>query len=103
MKLIKHISEQVEEELEGAAEYAKCANKWKDENPTIAKAYYDMSLDEMRHVDVLHNLVVTEIRNYRNTHGDPPASMQAVYDYLHEQHIEKAGKVKALQMQYRGQ
>ena len=103
MQIIKHLTDLITEELEGACGYAKCAVKYKDDNTALAKLYYDLSIEEMQHVDRLHNQVVTEIRNYRNTHGEPPVEMQAVYDYVHDHHIEKAAKIKAMQMQYRGQ
>lgn len=103
MKIIKYLSDLITEELDGACEYAKKAVKYKDDDPTMGKLFYDLSIEEMQHVDRLHNQVVTEIRNYRNAHGEPPAEMQAVYDYIHEHHIEKASKIKAMQMQYRGQ
>lgn len=103
MKIIKYLSDLITEELDGACEYAKKSLQYKDEDPGMAKMFYELSLEEMMHVDRLHNQVVTEIRNYRTANGEPPVEMQAVYDYIHEHHIEKAAKIKAMQMQYRGQ
>lgn len=102
MKIIKTITEMINEELEGAEEYAKQANKYKDERPALAKIFYDMSADEMKHIDALHDEVVDIITAYRKEKGEPPAEMQAVYDWEHEKQIEKANKVKMYQTQYRG-
>ena len=102
MKLIKKLSEMIEDELEGAEEYAKCAIKYKEENPLLAKTFYDISMDEMRHVTLFHGEVVRAIEQYRKEHGEPPAAMQAVYDYLHGKQIEEANEVKNYQMQYKG-
>jgi hypothetical protein len=102
MTLIKKIADMIEEELEGAEHYAKCAVKYKDEHPTLAKTFYDISTDEMRHVGLLHGEVVAIIEEHRRTHGEPPASMLAIWDYLHEKHIDKSNEVRMLQSQYRG-
>ena len=102
MTIIKKISEMIEEELEGAEHYAKCAVKHKDSDPTLAKVFYDISLDEMRHVNLLHEEVVKMIETHRKEHGEPPAAMMAVWDYMHERHIEEANEVKMYQAQYKG-
>ena len=102
MKIIKKISEMIEEELEGAEEYAKCAAKYKESDPALSKTFYDISLQEMEHVNKLHGEVVKLIETYRKEKGEPPAAMLAVYDYLHERQIEKANTIKACQSQYKG-
>ena len=102
MTIIKKISEMIEEELEGAEHYAKCAVKHKDSDPTLAKTFYDISLDEMRHVTLLRDEVVKIIEMHRKEHGEPPAAMMAVWEYMHERHIEQANDVKMYQAQYKG-
>ena len=41
------------------------------------------------------------ISDYRKEHGDPPAAMMAVYEYVHKQHIDHVAKVKILQEMYK--
>ena len=101
MKVIKLISEKIDDELHDACEYAKLANEYKDKDRPIAETFYSLSQDEMRHSMILHNTVVDLIEAYRKQTGDPPAAMQAVYDYLHQQSIEKAEKVKRYQALYK--
>lgn len=101
MRLIAELSEMIEDELEGAEEYIEEAIKLKDTYPSVAKVLYDISTQEMNHVDMLHGEVVDLITEYRKTNGEPPKAMQAVYDHLHEKHIKKANKVKVYQAQYR--
>lgn len=100
MKVIKKISEQIEEELKDAQKYIRCAYHYKDEYPALADTYYDLSVGEMGHVDALHDMVVKLINTYAET-NPIPEGMQAVYDYLHEQQLKKARKIKAWQDEYK--
>lgn len=102
MKLIEKLSEMIEEEIEDAEKYAKCALKYKDIDSVLAKTFFDLSTDEMRHMNLLHEEVARIIAQYRKEHGEPPTAMQAVYDYLHEKQIEKAKDVRDYQAMYRG-
>lgn len=101
MKIIKCLSEYIHEELGDAKKYAEKALKIKQEHPETAELLYQLSLEEMTHMNRLHKNVEMIIANYRNQKGEPPAAMHAVYDYLHEQAIEKAKEVKILQEMFR--
>jgi ferritin len=101
MKIIKILSEQISEEICDAKKYAKMALEYKDEYPDLSRDLYSLSMQEMDHRTILHNRVTEMIKRYREEHGEPPADMLAVYDYLHKQQIEKALEVKSLQAMYK--
>lgn len=100
MKTIRKISEMIMEEVEGAECYAKKALMYKEEEPALAKTFYQLANDELGHVNMLHNAAVTLIEEYRAREGEPPAAMMAVYEYLHEQQIKKVAKVRAMIAEY---
>ena len=101
MKIIKCLSEYIEEELHDADKYIVQAIKVKDEYPGLAELFYQLSLEEMNHMTRLHNEVEKIILEYRRDVGDPPEAMQAVYDFMHERMIAKAKEVKIEQGMFR--
>ena len=100
MEIIKRISEKIDSELEDAEKYIKCAYKVEDEYPQLADTYYKLSLEEMKHVTMLHEEVVSIINDYKREH-EVPAGMQVLYDYLHQRQIKWAAKIKAKQDEYK--
>ena len=97
MKIIKCIAEKIEEELHDADAYIGLAMSWKDEQPGAAKVFYELSLEEMGHVDKLHAEVAELISEYRQTNGEPPKGMMALYEWLHQKHIAEAMRIKVKQ------
>lgn len=101
MKLIKILSEKIEEEVCDAKSYIKLAVEYKEEYPELSRTLYNLSTQEMEHSNLLHNETTEIIRRYRETNGEPPADMMAVYDYLHKKVIDKSLEVKMLQTMYK--
>ncbi len=99
MEIIKQISEKIDSELHDAEKYIKCAYKVDEEYPQLADTYYKLSLEEMKHVTMLHDSVVAIINDYRRNNEVPPA-MQTLYDYLHNRQIKWAAKIKSKQEQF---
>ena len=100
MKIIKVLSEKISDEIEDAREYVKMALEEKEQYPDLAKTLYTISEQEMGHMSMLHEQVTDIIKRYRDEHGEPPAPMLAVYNYLHQQQIDAAAEVKAMQSMY---
>lgn len=100
MEIIKQIVEKIDDELMDAEKYIKCAYKVEEKQPQLANTYYQLSLEEMKHVTMLHDAVVHIINEYKQTHEVPPG-MQTLYDYLHERQIKWAAKIKSRQDQFK--
>lgn len=96
MREIKHIVEDIREELEGAEKYAKIAAKMKTEDSTNASVYAEMARQELGHVENLHKMAVRAIEKQRAAGVMPPAAMQAVWDWEHENMVEKTARIKTL-------
>ena len=97
MKIIKCLSNKIEDELEDANAYIDLAVRWKQEEPETANLFYELSLEEMGHMERLHKAVAEKIAQYRNTNGEPPREMMVLYDYLHEKHIGTATQIRVKQ------
>ena len=101
MKVIRCISEKIEEELEDASSYIDLAMKWKTEEPETANLFYELSVEEMGHMEKLHQEVEDLINDYRKDHGDPPKEMMTLYEYLHEKHMKNATQIRIKQGMYK--
>ena len=101
MKVIKCIADKIEDELQDAEAYVKLAQKWKTDEPETAELMYDLSMEELGHMERLHGEVVRLIEQYRAENGEPPEGMMMLYDYLHKKNIEKATQIRVMQGMYK--
>lgn len=101
MKIIAWLTEQIEDEIHDVKEYAKMAAELKEEHPGLAQVLYNISTQEDTHQAMLHAEVVKIIENHRKMHGEPPAAMMAVYEYVHQKHIDKMAESRRYQEIYR--
>lgn len=95
MKIIAKLIDMIQDELDGAEEYALTAMQQKMEHPKLAARLNELAGVELTHVRTLHTEVERLIDDYRNDKGDPPAEMMAVYNYEHDKAIKKAAQIKA--------
>lgn len=101
MKIIEHLSDLINEEIDGACNYAKLALKYKEERPQLAQTFYNLTVDEMKHIDMLHDEVVKIINDHKTTGAEVPVEMQAVYDYVHAKQIDRVHNIKVYMDQYK--
>ena len=100
MKIIKCLSEDIECTLDMAEDAIKKAVMYKEEHPIAARAFYAKSVALMDTIKASHDAVVALIEGYRKEKGEPPAPMMAIYNYMHERHVNKAAAIKSLQDMY---
>ena len=101
MKLIKELTEKIEDEIHDIEEYSKMALEVKAEHPGLAHTLHTIAAQEDNHQAMLHDEVVKLIQEHRKEHGEPPAAMLAVYDYLHKRHIEKLAEARRYMDMYK--
>ena len=103
MRVIEVLSDKIEEEVCDARDYIRLALEYKEDYPELSRTLYNLSNQEMEHMNMLHGEVSEIIKKYKDEHGDPPSDMMAVYDYLHKKQIDKAKEVKTMQTMYKEQ
>ena len=83
-----------------AEDTVKKAIMYKTEYPIASRAFYAKSVALMETIKATHDAVVALIEGYKKEKGEPPAPMMAIYDYMHERHINKTAAIKSLQDMY---
>lgn len=101
MKIIKKLSDYIHDEIHDASKYAEAAILYKEEYPDAAATFYMLSVEEINHMQILHNVVTQIIAAYRKEKGEPPADMLVIYNYVHNKLIEEEKEVKILQAMYK--
>ena len=101
MKLIRDLEEMIEDEIHDIKKYAMMATKVKDEHPGLAQTLYNISVQEDAHHAALHNEVTKIVEEHRRTHGAPPPEMLAVYEFMHNRHIDKLAEARKYQDIYK--
>lgn len=102
MKIIKEIVENINDEIEGAEHYAMLGTKYKDDDKILADNYVKMAEAELTHVNSLHDQVVRIIKAWQAKGNETPPAMAAVYEYTHQNQIDKVARIKVLIQMYYG-
>ena len=96
MKIIKKLSKYIEEEINDAEKYARCAAEQKEERPELARLFLQLANGELEHMQLLHGAVTSLIEEERRTNGEPPAGMMEAYDLIHEWQMDHVARVKTI-------
>lgn len=103
MRIIKTLSENIEEEIEDVRKYARLAIEVRNEgNAALAQLYYQLATQESEHVMKLHAQVTALISDYRSKNGEPPEGMLEIYNYLHVKHTDAFADAKRYLDIYQG-
>lgn len=101
MRIIKKLTELIDEELCDAEKYAKLALENKEDFPELAEVFFGLSGEELKHMNLLHNQVVKLIALYENDPDPRTEGMKLAHKILHERAIEKEKSVRILQSMFR--
>lgn len=64
------LPEQMDDDLNGAREYAQCALHLKDEDRELADVYISLARTELDHHQKLYNQMTRIMTNHRSEHGN---------------------------------
>ncbi len=70
MELIEKLSAMIAEEMEGAAKYAHCALKMKQDHTRLAEMFHTMAQQEMEHTHMLQDAATAELKALHDKYKD---------------------------------
>ena len=77
----------INDEIDGACEYAEMAMEVKEQHPDLVRIFKEMAEQELGHAEYLHTIAEEMIR-------DDDSAL--IYSYLHKRHKERIAKVKVM-------
>ena len=96
MKRIADLIDQIEEEIEGAKDYAECYLDKKARNDSQwAQRYKEMANDELKHATYIHDYALEEIEILSRVYT-PTDEMQRAWDESHRYYVEKVAWIKQM-------
>lgn len=96
MRMIKNLVEQLDDEIEGAKEYAEKYVEYKAKNNMArANRFKEMANDELKHAGYIHDMTVQEIEELKKVYT-APAEMREKWDKSHKEYVEKVAWIKQM-------
>lgn len=96
MKVIKDYVEKIDEELEGAMDYAEKYVEFKAVNDIHrADLFRDMALDELKHAGNIHSFAVELIDKIKKIYP-APEHMVEKWRKAHREYVERAASVRQM-------
>lgn len=98
MRLIKEITEHIEEEMDGICSYIKFANEIKGHNEHIFDILMTVIPQEIKHVEIWHDAAVKEINKIKETFisqgKEIPPYMLELWNDEHIDYMEEMAKIR---------
>ena len=101
MKIIKELSEYIDDELGDAKKYVKKALHLKEKMPQLAQIFFQLSMEEMEHMNRLHTEAERLIAKKQEEGTEIPLGMAEAYEILHERAVNWAKEIKVMQAMFR--
>lgn len=101
MPILDLLADMMVDEMGDAQAYARDALRWKDTCPDAAALFFELSKEEVRHSDRLHEMAVREMDRARNAGKAATPEALARYRAKHDKWIDGAEKVLTLQKLYK--
>ena len=95
MKAIKEMVEHIDEEIEGAKEYAQKYIEEKAKGSPRASAYKQMAHDELSHAERIHEFAVQDIEKIMAV-APPSVEMEEKWKHEHKRYVEEAAKIRMI-------
>lgn len=96
MKKIQKYVHLIDEELEGAKNYAECYVEYKAKgDSTWASRFKEMANDELKHASYIHQLAIKDIEEL-NKVLTAPVEMQEKWDESHKLYVEREAWIKQM-------
>lgn len=94
--MIKKYVDLIEDEIEGAKEYAEKYVECKAKGNTArAQKYKEMATDELKHTTYIHDMAIQDIEELKKIYT-PPVEMQEKWDKSHKEYVESIAWVKQM-------
>lgn len=95
MRIIKHLAEQIDHEVDCVIEYAKDALEYKQSYPQLADLYYKMANSQCDFVTQLHDQILRIVDNTKREKKEVPAFMLEKWEKKHVCLMKKMAEAKS--------
>lgn len=95
MRKIKKLIDNINEEIEGAKNYAEIYLEMKAKGEQLASKFKSMADDEIRHAMIIHDYTLQEIDTLKRVYT-PPSEMLEIWDKEHVKYVEKVAWIKKM-------